>query len=759
MATSRIDILLNLRDEASKKVKEFKRNLGDLDGTVSALSGGLGGILGAAGVGAAAVAIGQITSAINDSVMAADRFSKVDSSFQQLTQSAGQSSSAILQALRSSSSGMINDTDLMLAANKAMMLGVADSAEEMTALLNIARARGQAMGIDVGQAFDNIVTGLGRESALILDNLGITIDTTAAMQAYAAQLGTTADKLDGAQRKQALLNEVMKQSANITADMPTGAGAAAAQAKAAQENAQVAVGKFFAPVSREWADAQTDIINQLMGSFDAYTAKVRDVSQIAVDITNDRRSDGAQKNRWQTLAEGMQLVLQAQQRGVPTANYYANAMTNIANQAELSRNITADQAQVVNQLTTAIKAETAAFDASLAALNALDPKLDQIRGKEQALTLAANQAAAAHRAMSAAFAMGVPSASLQSGGRGLDYFQQRAAILDPLQAQIDSQASQLVGTMGQQQALDWAHEQKLLLRDQADTLYEQGYQWSEIGNVLMPSIVAQTGKWVSDTNKISSGVGQVNDKYNDLLGTVQSILSEAQSDTGGADPSTILPREDAVAENARRLGAIMNEGLNNQSWLEDFKNTAPGAYADLMLKIAEGADAKTAAAQILQDFQDGLRTDLINKDAVKERVKKMILGEQNMSALAQEIASELAQEMNIPLSQAMQAASSVLNPGGATKTDTAAGLADGLASATNGKALVEQIATQMDAASERMKTAGQNAGTVWGVGFMATVETSVSTPLINLLVALVTPGIMAQFALTGTLTTPTDQTP
>ena len=44
---------------------------------------------------------------------------------------------------------MISDADLILSANKAMLLGVADSADEMASLLEMARARGQAMGLDV----------------------------------------------------------------------------------------------------------------------------------------------------------------------------------------------------------------------------------------------------------------------------------------------------------------------------------------------------------------------------------------------------------------------------------------------------------------------------------------------------------------------------------------------------------------------------------------------------------------------------------
>ena len=56
----------------------------------------------------------------------------------------------------------------------------------MTALINVARSRGAAMGLTLTQAFNDIVTGLGRESALILDNLGITIKVEQVMQDYAA---------------------------------------------------------------------------------------------------------------------------------------------------------------------------------------------------------------------------------------------------------------------------------------------------------------------------------------------------------------------------------------------------------------------------------------------------------------------------------------------------------------------------------------------------------------------------------------------
>src|SRR5690606_17413735 len=100
---------------------------------------------------------------------------------------------------------------LVKAANRSMLLGVADTAEEMSTLMQIAAERGQAMGISVTQAFDDIVTGLGRGSALILDNLGILVDAEEANRAYAETLGKTASALTDAEKKQALINAVLAQ--------------------------------------------------------------------------------------------------------------------------------------------------------------------------------------------------------------------------------------------------------------------------------------------------------------------------------------------------------------------------------------------------------------------------------------------------------------------------------------------------------------------------------------------------------------------
>jgi len=200
-----------------------------------------------------------------------------------------------------------------------------------------------------------------------------------------------------------------------------------------------------------------------------------------------------------------------------------------------------------------------------------------------------------------------------------------------------------------------------------------------------------------------SAVGAAASTAGSGVGSMQSSLqSSIESMVGGqlqgalsmdvTWPGMEGPRQDAINENARRLAAIMRDGLGDQEWLGEFKAEAPGIFDE----IANSANPQQAAAKILQEFQAGLRPELLDKDAAKERVRQMILGEQSMAALAGEIAQELAQEMGISVPEALGAAQSALGvdnvEGGGRQASFLGGLdANGIATTTTSK-----IAAQME---------------------------------------------------------------
>lgn len=229
------------------------------------------------------------------------------------------------------------------------------------------------------------------------------------------------------------------------------------------------------------------------------------------------------------------------------------------------------------------------------------------------------------------------------------------------------------------------------------------------------------------------GGGSIDNEAQKLANRLTSILNGALK--SGIDLDSILGRQDAIEEPARRLADIAVRGFESP-WVDYIRNTFP----EIWKEIESAGDPKAAAASILRDFEDGLRPELLDKNRAKELVKRALLGEQNTAALAAEIAGELATELGVSLQQAQAAAAGVLGTGTGDSTET--GLDGGTAASSFTDAFIGTMAGML----ERFKGAGQSAGSQWGIGFMGAVEGGVPTQLIGLLVTLVTPGVMANMA-------------
>jgi len=70
-----------------------------------------------------------------------------------------------------------------------LLLGGKELAEALPMLMGIAAEKAKALGMPINQAFEDIVRGVGRASPMILDNLGIIVDNTAAQKKLALELG------------------------------------------------------------------------------------------------------------------------------------------------------------------------------------------------------------------------------------------------------------------------------------------------------------------------------------------------------------------------------------------------------------------------------------------------------------------------------------------------------------------------------------------------------------------------------------------
>ncbi len=128
--------------------------------------------------------------------------------FANLAASYGSNGENILESLKKVSGGTVDSMTLVNKAGTAMMMGI--DPDKIVKLMEIARATTRVTGQSVTQAFDDISLAVARSSKLKLDNLGIIIDVAKANEEYALELGTTAEKLNDTQRKQAFLNASIK---------------------------------------------------------------------------------------------------------------------------------------------------------------------------------------------------------------------------------------------------------------------------------------------------------------------------------------------------------------------------------------------------------------------------------------------------------------------------------------------------------------------------------------------------------------------
>lgn len=204
MADKNVEIILSAKDKAGRVIKEVSRDLNKFGVNTKNLKRGLLAIT--ATMAGVTVAMGKFAKEASSAL-------SIEESFNRLSKQAGVAGDDIISKLKEVSAGTVNNADLMLSANRAMSLGVAKNMEDFTTLMEIARLKGREMGLTTTQAFNDIVTGIGRASPMILDNLGITIKAGEAQTMYAQTLGKTADQLTESEKKQALLNAVMTQGA------------------------------------------------------------------------------------------------------------------------------------------------------------------------------------------------------------------------------------------------------------------------------------------------------------------------------------------------------------------------------------------------------------------------------------------------------------------------------------------------------------------------------------------------------------------
>jgi len=196
------------------------------------------------------------TKSIGESFELAGKIDTLQASFNRLKVAAG-ATKLNLDKLREATKGTVADVDLLTAANQALALGL--PADDLDRLFEAAMKLGHAMGIDTKAAVESLATGIGRQSKLILDNLGITFQASDAYEWYAEKIGKSVNELTESEKKLAWQQYAIKmvtKKANELGDVISDTQLQQERWNASLKNFQTQLGKIFAPLSGFYQAAQ-----------------------------------------------------------------------------------------------------------------------------------------------------------------------------------------------------------------------------------------------------------------------------------------------------------------------------------------------------------------------------------------------------------------------------------------------------------------------------------------------------------------------
>lgn len=156
----------------------------------------------------------------------------------------GLNQEGLLDNLRKATKGTVNDVQLMTAAVQANDFRI--PLEDLGKYLQFAQLKAQQTGQSVDYMTNSIVTGLGRKSPMILDNLGIS----------AAEISEKTKETGDFMKAVA---EIVDTQLAAAGETYISAADRAAQKTVELQNAQKALGDEILPLKEQWDDAYADM--------------------------------------------------------------------------------------------------------------------------------------------------------------------------------------------------------------------------------------------------------------------------------------------------------------------------------------------------------------------------------------------------------------------------------------------------------------------------------------------------------------------
>lgn len=667
MANNVITLVIQAKNQASTVLKQVEKDAQAIQKNAAKqnpdpfLNLGSPATIATAGV----AIVGSLAMVANQAAQTAAQYERLEHSTNSLGAQYGLTSSDIIAAVDRIAQGTLSNSTILEQANKAMLLGVADSTEEFETLTKIAIDRGRAMGISVEHAFNSIVLGVGRLSPLILDNLGIILDADTTYGKFAETIGKTADALTDAEKRQALLGRLKAEMGNFDSTAVLDTASSWEQLASSISNANIEFGDwlnrqgFIQKALQEtsqsmnfgslrlFGSGEEDRIKLINAEIKAYNEALEETKAKAQDLDGVGNpiaqflSDSFRSSQVDAYTEAISRLRQE----LATIDSGQKGTTGVIGQSFKNA---ADSAQ-------ALAAETLKVAIEQERINGLTREYEKLSG----LTKAETEALVAE-IIKIAPNVGSAISEIERMVGGLQAAQNAASAVSSalggaLSALESSAVQAYKNTGSNQEIVSLYAQQRANLNDTLAIAQELGITQAQLPFFMADAQAEATAVFdaINDsataTGSVASGTKQITAEFTSLKGIVSGIFDGLFDDIGGVNPEDFLPREDAPNEAARRIADVMVKGFESP-WAEYFQSSFPDLFSQYM--GSAGGDVKTAAAQLLRDFQSGLRPELIDTNAVKEIAKRMFQADAATSAMIDQVAQELAAEMGISIEKA-----------------------------------------------------------------------------------------------------------
>lgn len=255
-----------------------KRNLKSMGNEAGGVFGKLKGMVGQFSVGtlvgnlatkaveAVGAMIGKVKELASEAIDMARGAEGISIAFERLN------NPGLLDELRKATHGTVADLDLMKAAVKAENFGI--PLKQLGTYFAFAQQRAKDTGESVDYLVDSIVTGLGRKSPMILDNLGISASQLKDEMAKGADMATA-------------VGTIIEQEMSKTGDYIETAADRAAQATVKVQNEQLKLGEILEPLASKGEGMWTDIQVAAMKALGQIILKTVDVVNWFIDWYNE----------------------------------------------------------------------------------------------------------------------------------------------------------------------------------------------------------------------------------------------------------------------------------------------------------------------------------------------------------------------------------------------------------------------------------------------------------------------------------------